>query len=163
MSAIRAGSENTTWKYGTGSNSASRLASHSRAAAPWHFGQCRLGQLMVSPPLAALWANSVMESWRLYCQPPNQSPCFCSPLRSCFEQGDEPVWRPEGAFAKMGWNDCLDGFELFCWIATRVDFGGLQIAVAEPQRHLPNVLRRLQDDHSAGVSQHVRRELLAEQ
>jgi hypothetical protein len=46
MSAILAGSENTTWKYGTGSSSASRSASHSRAAAPWHFGQCRLRQVM---------------------------------------------------------------------------------------------------------------------
>ena len=77
--------------------------------------------------------------------------CFCSPLRSCFEQSDEPVWRPEGAFAQMWWNDCLDGFELFCGVAARVDFGGLQITVPEPQRHLPNVLRRLQDDHGAGV------------
>jgi len=34
----------TTWKYGTGSKSASRAASHSRAVAPWHFGQCRLRQ-----------------------------------------------------------------------------------------------------------------------
>src|SRR5258708_6275718 len=34
MSAIRAGSENTTWKYGTGKSSASRSASHSRAGRP---------------------------------------------------------------------------------------------------------------------------------
>ena len=37
---------NTTWKYGTGSNSASRSTSHSLAAAPWHLGQCRLRQLL---------------------------------------------------------------------------------------------------------------------
>src|SRR4029077_15092394 len=48
MSAILAGSENTTWKYGTGNNSASRSASHSRAAAPWHFGQCRLRQELLA-------------------------------------------------------------------------------------------------------------------
>src|SRR6266853_2150955 len=36
MSAIGPGSVNTTWKYGAGSNSASRSASHSLAAAPWH-------------------------------------------------------------------------------------------------------------------------------
>jgi hypothetical protein len=46
MSAILAGSENTTWKYGTGNNSAARSASHCCAAAPWHFGQCRLRQVM---------------------------------------------------------------------------------------------------------------------
>src|SRR5450432_1823878 len=44
MSAMAAGTVNTTWKYGTGSRSASRAASHSFAAAPWHFGQCRLRQ-----------------------------------------------------------------------------------------------------------------------
>src|SRR5216684_6218346 len=44
MSAMAAGSVNTTWKYGTGSRSASRAASHSFAAARWHFGQCRLRQ-----------------------------------------------------------------------------------------------------------------------
>src|SRR6266700_953765 len=46
MLAILAGSVNTTWKYGTGSSSASRSASHSRAAAPWLFGQWRLRQVM---------------------------------------------------------------------------------------------------------------------
>ncbi len=34
MSAMAAGSVNTTWKYGTGNNSASRSASHSCAAEP---------------------------------------------------------------------------------------------------------------------------------
>src|SRR5256885_2443670 len=46
MSRRAAGSVNTTWKYGTGNSSASRSASHSFAAAPWHFGQCRLRQLL---------------------------------------------------------------------------------------------------------------------
>src|SRR6202166_1644303 len=44
MPAIGPGSVNTTWKYGTGSRSASRAASQSFAAAPWHFGQWRLRQ-----------------------------------------------------------------------------------------------------------------------
>src|SRR6202048_4453972 len=44
MSATRAGSVNTTWKYGTGNSSAWRSVSHCLAAAPWHFGQCRLRQ-----------------------------------------------------------------------------------------------------------------------
>src|SRR6266851_2826167 len=44
ISAMAAGRVNTTWKYGTGSRSASRAASQSFAAAPWHFGQCRLRQ-----------------------------------------------------------------------------------------------------------------------
>src|SRR5277367_3030638 len=41
---MAAGRVNTTWKYGTGNRSASRAASQSFAAAPWHFGQCRLRQ-----------------------------------------------------------------------------------------------------------------------
>ena len=44
ISAADAGSVKTTWKYGTGKRSASCSLSHSRAAAPWHFGQCRLPQ-----------------------------------------------------------------------------------------------------------------------
>src|SRR6195256_4179120 len=43
---MAAGSVNTTWKYGTGNRSASRAASQSFATAPWHFGQCRLRQLL---------------------------------------------------------------------------------------------------------------------
>src|SRR6201995_395117 len=41
---MAAGNVNTTWKYGTGIRSISRAASQSFAAAPWHFGQCRLRQ-----------------------------------------------------------------------------------------------------------------------
>src|SRR5450755_4807979 len=55
MLLIDAGSVNTTWKYGTGSRSASRAASHSFAAAPWHFGQWRLRQLLYE---IWLWAHS---------------------------------------------------------------------------------------------------------
>ena len=40
----RSGRVKTTWKYGTGKSSAWRSASHSLAAAAWHFGQCRLPQ-----------------------------------------------------------------------------------------------------------------------
>ena len=44
ISAAAAGTVKTTWKYGTGSNSAWRSASHAARASPWHFGQCRLRQ-----------------------------------------------------------------------------------------------------------------------
>src|SRR6516165_3735623 len=37
MSAIGPGRVKTTWKYGTGKSSAWRSASHSLAAAAWHF------------------------------------------------------------------------------------------------------------------------------
>src|SRR5712671_8228975 len=63
MSAMDAGSVNTTWKYGTGSRSASRAASHSFATAPWHFGQCRLRQ-----ELYEIWL-SAQFSQRATCPP----------------------------------------------------------------------------------------------
>src|SRR5450631_3821661 len=59
MSAMAAGTVNTTWKYGTGSRSASRAASHSFAAAPWHFGQWRLRQLLYE---IWLWAHSTQRA-----------------------------------------------------------------------------------------------------
>src|SRR5712691_11160024 len=74
MSATAAGNVNTTWKYGTGSRSASRAASQSFAAAPWHFGQCRLRQLLYEiwvyshfsqratwPPSAAVRQRSIAD------------------------------------------------------------------------------------------------------
>src|SRR3954466_15783056 len=74
MSATAAGNVNTTWKYGTGSSSAWRSASHSFAAAPWHFGQCRLRQLLSAivvceqswqratwPPSAAVRQRSIAD------------------------------------------------------------------------------------------------------
>src|SRR6202030_1640832 len=49
------------WKYGAGSNSASRSSSHSLAAAPWHFGQCRLRQLLYA---MTVWAQpSQRATW----------------------------------------------------------------------------------------------------
>jgi hypothetical protein len=46
----------------------------------------------------------------------------CSPLRFVSEQGDELVWRSEGTFAQVWWNDGLDGFELFAGITACIDF-----------------------------------------
>src|SRR5580704_19537604 len=42
---------------GTGRSSASRSASHSRAAAPWHFGQCLLRQVMGVARIPTRWTN----------------------------------------------------------------------------------------------------------
>src|SRR6202035_3864012 len=51
------------WKYGAGSNSASRPSSHSLAAAPWHFGQCRLREVLYA---MTVWAQ---PSQRATCPP----------------------------------------------------------------------------------------------
>src|SRR5271163_195891 len=79
MSAIGPGRVKTTWKYGTGKSSAWRLASHSLAAAAWHFGQCPLRQELYEmrrwaqasqrstcPPNAAVRQRSIADmtlSW----------------------------------------------------------------------------------------------------
>ena len=42
--AISAGRVNTAWKHSTGSRSSARAAVQSRAAGPWHCGQCRFLQ-----------------------------------------------------------------------------------------------------------------------
>src|ERR1700745_583751 len=44
MSRSSLGRVATAWKYARGDSSASRSASHSLAAAPWHLGPCRLRQ-----------------------------------------------------------------------------------------------------------------------
>src|SRR5947209_5866505 len=60
----------------------------------------------------------------------------------------------------MRWNDRRQGIELLRRIATRVDLGGRQSGMTQPQRHLPDVLCCLQNDHRAGVPEHVRRDAL---
>src|SRR3977135_3852473 len=63
MPALTAGSVDTTWSFGTDNRSASRAASQSFAAAPWHFGQCRLRQELYE---IWLWAH---VSQRATCPP----------------------------------------------------------------------------------------------
>src|SRR5213082_2512696 len=64
MSAIGPGRVKTTWKYGTGKSSAWRSASHSLAAAAWHFGQCRSRHVMGTAHYVSYGEQLVMESWR---------------------------------------------------------------------------------------------------
>src|SRR5213595_2686270 len=64
MSVIGPGRVKTTWKYGTGKSSAWRSASHSLAAAAWHFGQCRSRQVMGVAHYLPYGEQLVMGSWR---------------------------------------------------------------------------------------------------
>src|SRR5215831_18716301 len=64
MPAIGPGRVKTTWKYGTGKSSARRSASHCLAAAAWHFGQCRLPQVMGVTHYLSYGERLVMGSWR---------------------------------------------------------------------------------------------------
>src|SRR5436309_8547947 len=64
MSAIGPGRVKTTWKYGTGKSSAWRSASHSLAAAAWHFGQCRLPKVVRDAQVRAVFASFDMTAQR---------------------------------------------------------------------------------------------------
>nr|WP_244561107.1 hypothetical protein [Bradyrhizobium canariense] len=46
ISPVSVGRVKTTWKYGTGNNSACRCASHSARASPGHLGQWQIRQVM---------------------------------------------------------------------------------------------------------------------
>lgn len=86
-----------------------------------------------------------------------------SPLRSAPEQGDQFVWRPEDTPPQIRGNDGLDRVELLCGIGAYIDLGGCEIGMSKPQGHLPDVLRRLQNDHRACVSQHMGRDAFFQQ
>ena len=63
--------------------------------------------------------------------------CACrrqsgSPLRSTFQELNQPVRWLERAAPQMRWNDRFHGIELFCRIATRVDLGGRQSGMPQP-------------------------------
>lgn len=81
-----------------------------------------------------------------------------SPLQGALEECDQFIGRLECAAPQMWRDNRLHRIELLRRVATRVDFSGGQRGMAQPQRHLPNVLGRLQDDNRAGVSEHVGRD-----
>ena len=58
---------------------------------------------------------------------------FGSPLRLGLQERKEFVRRPEPTLAKTRRQHRLNGFELFTGIGTDVNFGGRQIAMAQPQ------------------------------
>ena len=66
-----------------------------------------------------------------------------SPLRLRLQQRNQPVRWPELALAKVGRHDCLNGVQLLAGVSANVDFCRGQVAVAQPERHLPDVLRGL--------------------
>jgi len=90
--------------------------------------------------------------------PEGVKPFPATGYRTMLEERDQPVGRLERAAPQMRWNDRFHGVKLLCRIATRVDFSGRQSGVPQPQRHLTDVLRCLQDDHRARVPEHVGRD-----
>jgi hypothetical protein len=69
------------------------------------------------------------------------------------QEGDKPVGCGEPRLPEAQRSRQAHSFELLRGIGTQVHFGTLQAAVSEPQRHLPDVARRLQGHQRAGVSQ----------
>src|SRR6266849_7898760 len=52
----------------------------------------------------------------------------------------------------QGWRyHGFNSFKLLRWISPQIDFGRLHIIMAQPQRHLPDIPRRLQHQHGTGM------------
>src|SRR5450755_3844605 len=186
MLLIDAGSVNTTWKYGTGSRSASRAASHSFATAPWHFGQCRLRQELYEiwlcahfsqratwPPSAAVRQLSIADitlSWprptwpalaRRHAGPwPRKMSATSSDGRDmCRASGGR-----FGAFVELARNaierahDFADGFGGDAGI----ERGGVELGVAEQHLDHPDIGVLLQKMRRKAVTKGVRGHRLAD-
>src|SRR4051812_25710945 len=81
-----------------------------------------------------------------------------SPLRGTLQQRDQLISGLEDAATQVWRHDRLHCIELFGRITTRVDLGGRQCGVAQPQRNLPDIPGTLQDDHRPRVPEHVGRD-----
>jgi len=66
-----------------------------------------------------------------------------SPLRGTLQQRDQLVSGLEDAATQVWRHDRLHCIELFGRITARIDLGGRQCGVAQPQRHLPDIPGRL--------------------
>ena len=66
-----------------------------------------------------------------------------SPLRGTLQQRDQLISGLEDAATQVWRHDRLHCIELLGRITTRVDLGGRQGGVAQPQRHLPDIPGRL--------------------
>ena len=89
------------------------------------------------------------------------SRCFDSPLRLALQKGEQFVWRSELAFAEARGHNCFNGLQFFSRISANVDLRCGQITVPQPERDFSNVLRGLQHDHGAGMSEYMGRYLFA--
>src|ERR1035441_2398036 len=113
---------------------------------------------MGSSPLRALWGVFSYGEWghrRACC---NKASCpLCSPLRLSLQKSQQFVGRPELALAEARWHNRFDGLQLFGRIGANVDLRRGQVTVPQPQGDFPDVLRRLKDDHCAGMAKHIDR------
>src|ERR1700736_1587026 len=187
MSPIGAGSVNTTWKYGTGSRSASREASQSFAAAPWHFGQCRLRQELYEiwrwahfsqratwPPRAAVRQFSIADitlSWpRLTWPALARRHAGPWPRKMSATSSDGRGTRGlvsggrSGALLELARNAIERAHDLPDGLGgdSRIERGGVELGVPQQDLDHPDIGVLLQKMRRKAVSQGVRGHLLAD-
>src|SRR3984893_12263086 len=186
MSPIGAGSVTTTWKYGTGSRSASRAASHSFAAAPWHFGQCRLRQLLYEiwlcvhcsqratwPPSAAVRQLSIADitlSWPRLTWPAlarrhaGPWPRKISATSSDGRDTRRASGGRFGALPELGCNAIERAHDLPDGLGgdTRIERGGVELGMSQQDLDHPDIGVLLQKMRRKAVTKGVRGHLLAD-
>src|SRR6266478_955814 len=187
MSAMAAGRVNTTWKYGTGSRSASRAASHSFAAAPWHFGQCRLRQELYDiwlcahssqratcPPSAAVRQFSIADITFNWPRPtwPALARRHAGPwprkMSATSSDGRDTISLASGgrfgALLELGCNAIERAHDLPDGLGgdTRIERGGVELGVSQQDLDHPDIGVLLQKMRRKAVTKGVRGHRLAD-
>src|SRR5882757_8392623 len=187
MSAMAAGRVNTTWKYGTGSRSASRAASQSFAAAPWHFGQCRLRQELYEiwlcahssqratcPPRAAVRQLSIADitfNWPRLTWPAlarRHAGPWPRKMSATSSDGRDTISRASGgrfgALPELGCNAIERAHDLPDGLGgdPRIERGGVELGMSQQDLDDPDIGVLLQKMRRKAVSQGVRGHLLAD-
>src|ERR1700688_908734 len=187
MSPIGAGSVNTTWKYGTGSRSASRAASQCFAAAPWHFGQCRLRQLLYEiwvrahfsqratcPPRAAVRQCSIADitlSWPRLTWPAlarRHAGPWPRKMSATSSDGRDTISLTSGgrfgALLELGCNAIERAHDLPDGLGgdTRIERGGVELGMSQQDLDHPDIGVLLQKMRRKAVTKGVRGHRLAD-
>ena len=108
-----------------------------------HLWRCVNAAPKSIPTIPALWAKSVMGSWRP--RPCDTQPVSASPshhYEALLSMAISLSGAPEGAPPQVRRYDGFDRFELLRGVAAGIDFRGFQIGVAEPQGYLADILGR---------------------
>src|ERR1700737_3609729 len=187
MSAMATGRVNSTWKYGTGSRSASREASQSFAAAPWHFGQCWLRQELYEiwlcahfsqratwPPSAAVRQLSIADitfNWPRLTWPAlarRHAGPWPRKMSATSSDGRDTIslasGRRFGALLELGRNAIERPHDLPDCLGgdTRIERGGVELGMSQQDLDHPDIGVLLQKMRRKAVTKGVRGHLLAD-
>jgi tetratricopeptide (TPR) repeat protein len=101
-----------------------------------------LGQALFNDLLAPIQEYSTHKLWGVFCcgECDDDRACrvfsarpFDSPLPFGFQERNQFIFCSKPAFAKMRWNHCFNGLQLFTGICPDVDLCRGQVAVPQPQ------------------------------